>query len=56
MISTVFRDELEVAMKLLGITDIAQAHPGLTNTLDIDHLVPDTVEHPWIRWRSKARL
>lgn len=27
-------------MRLLGITDLSQTHPGLINTGDIDHLVP----------------
>ncbi|KAH0548654.1 hypothetical protein GP486_007803 [Trichoglossum hirsutum] len=37
------RDELETAMRLVGITDLSQAHPGLVNTGDIDHLVPSTL-------------
>ncbi|PYH67703.1 L-lactate dehydrogenase [Aspergillus vadensis CBS 113365] len=36
----IMRDELETTMKLLGITDLSQAHPGLLNTLDVDHLIP----------------
>lgn len=36
----VMRDELETTMKLLGITDLSQAHLGLLNTLDVDHLIP----------------
>ena len=27
-------------MRLLGITDLAQAHPGLLNTRDLDRLLP----------------
>ncbi|EHA19531.1 hypothetical protein ASPNIDRAFT_140694, partial [Aspergillus niger ATCC 1015] len=34
----IMRDELETTMKLLGITDLSQAHLGLLNTLDVDHL------------------
>ncbi|GLA92367.1 hypothetical protein AtubIFM57143_007888 [Aspergillus tubingensis] len=37
----IMRDELETTMKLLGITDLSQAHPGLLNTLDVDHLIPN---------------
>ncbi|GJP95901.1 putative integral membrane protein [Aspergillus niger] len=36
----IMRDELETTMKLLGITDLSQAHLGLLNTLDVDHLIP----------------
>ncbi|GCB20389.1 cytochrome b2, mitochondrial [Aspergillus awamori] len=38
--AVVMRDELETTMKLLGITDLSQAHLGLLNTLDVDHLIP----------------
>lgn len=43
-------------MKLLGITDLSKVHPGLVNTLDVDHLVPTTIEHPYAKWRPRARL
>ena len=33
------QNELETAMRLVGITDLSQVHPGLVNTRDIDHLV-----------------
>ncbi|RDH36469.1 FMN-dependent dehydrogenase [Aspergillus welwitschiae] len=36
----IMRDELETTMKLLGITELSQAHLGLLNTLDVDHLIP----------------
>jgi hypothetical protein len=35
----VLASELQVAMKLVGITDLSQAHRGLLNTQDLDHLV-----------------
>lgn len=38
----VFKDELETTMKLMGVTDLSQLHPGLLNTRDIDHLVTDS--------------
>lgn len=53
---TVLKDELETTMRLVGITDLSQAHPGLVNTLDVDRLVPTTVEHPYAKWRPRARL
>ncbi|KAI8164940.1 hypothetical protein K4K49_003320 [Colletotrichum sp. SAR 10_70] len=34
------REEMESAMKLIGIKNLAEAHPGLVNTADVDHLVP----------------
>lgn len=39
---SVFKDELETTMKLIGVTDLSQLHPGLLNTRDIDHLVTDS--------------
>lgn len=53
----VMKDELEVAMQLVGITSLSQAHPGLVNTLDVDCLVPDQIEgHPYAHRAIKARL
>lgn len=52
---TVIKDEVEVSMKLLGITDISQLHPGLVNTLDVDHLVPTGLEHPYATGRPARR-
>jgi L-lactate dehydrogenase (cytochrome) len=51
----VLKDEMISNMKTLGINDVAQAHPGLVNTLAIDHMVPSTEGHPYIQWK-KARL
>ncbi|OJD29225.1 cytochrome b2 [Diplodia corticola] len=50
----VMRDELETSMKLIGITDLSQVHPGLVNTLEVDHLIPSTLDHPYAKW-SKSR-
>jgi len=47
------RDEVETTLKMLGVTDIAQLHPGLVNTLDVDHLVPTTEGHPYATGRPK---
>ncbi|KAL8357142.1 hypothetical protein RB598_002120 [Gaeumannomyces tritici] len=52
----ILKDELEVSMKLCGINSLDEAHPGLVNTADIDHLVRSASEHPWIRWKPKSRL
>ncbi|KAL8831179.1 MAG: hypothetical protein Q9170_005407 [Blastenia crenularia] len=50
------KDELSVAMALVGITHLSQAHPGLVNTGDLDHLVPVVGEdrHPYARKRGKG--
>ncbi|KFY87006.1 hypothetical protein V500_07250 [Pseudogymnoascus sp. VKM F-4518 (FW-2643)] len=52
----ILRDELETTMKLCGITDLSQVHPGLVNTLAVDHLVPGGEGHPYAKWRPKARI
>lgn len=51
----VLRDELQIAMQMVGITTLEQAHPGLVNTADIDHLVPATDGHPYATKRATAR-
>ncbi|KAK1057830.1 hypothetical protein LTR74_013902, partial [Friedmanniomyces endolithicus] len=50
------KDEMESVMKLIGITNLSECHPGLVNTLDVDHLVPATDGHPYAKWRPKPRL
>lgn len=61
------RDELEGAMRLAGITSLDQVCPELVHTGDIDHLVPDSANHPYARsvprrpgpsklWTPKSRL
>lgn len=52
----ILRDEMESAMKLMGIRDLSEVHPGLVNTRDVDHLVPDQQDHPYAKWRPKARI
>ncbi|KAF2475974.1 cytochrome b2 [Lindgomyces ingoldianus] len=55
-LTQILKDELETSMRLCGITDIDQAHPGLVNTQDVDHLVATGVGHPYIQWRPKAKI
>ncbi|KAL8627630.1 hypothetical protein Q9189_006653 [Teloschistes chrysophthalmus] len=50
----VLKDELSIAMALVGITDLSQAHPGLVNTNDVDHLIPTTEGHPYATGRRKG--
>ena len=52
----ILKDELQTTIKLAGITDIDQAHPGLLNTRDVDHLVERREEHEWIQWQPRPRL
>ncbi|KAJ3548350.1 hypothetical protein NM208_g1062 [Fusarium decemcellulare] len=52
----ILKDELETTMRLCGITDLSQVHPGLVNTGAVDHLVPGLEGHPYAKWRPKPRL
>ena len=52
----VLKDEMESVMKLIGIKDLSEVHPGLVNTSDIDHLVPSGSGHPYAKWHPRARL
>ncbi|KAJ9142738.1 FMN-dependent dehydrogenase-domain-containing protein [Pleurostoma richardsiae] len=51
----ILTDELETTMKMCGITSLDQVHPGLLNTLAVDHLVPTSAEHPYAKWRPGLR-
>ncbi|KAI7767060.1 hypothetical protein ACKAV7_005342 [Fusarium commune] len=44
----ILRDELETAMRLCGLTDLADASPDYVNTSDVDHLVR-VGGHPYVR-------
>ncbi|KAJ9646759.1 hypothetical protein H2204_000451 [Knufia peltigerae] len=55
-LTEILSDELESAMKLVGITDVDQAHPGLVNTARLEPLIRTGETHPWIRWRSRSKL
>ncbi|OHE95917.1 FMN-dependent dehydrogenase [Colletotrichum orchidophilum] len=47
----ILRDELETTMKMCGVTDLNQVHPGFLNTLAVDHLVPGRQDNPNTPWR-----
>jgi L-lactate dehydrogenase (cytochrome) len=46
----IYKDELESAMKLSGVTDVDEAHPGMVNTAGVESLVRAEQGHPWIKW------
>ncbi|KAI9646508.1 hypothetical protein NHQ30_004501 [Ciborinia camelliae] len=53
----ILKDELETTMRMMGVTDISQVHPGMLNTRAVDYLIPDGEEdHPYAKWRPKARI
>lgn len=39
----VLKDELETAMRLVGITDLSQVNSRFVNTKDLDYLVMDSI-------------
>ena len=51
----VLYDELRIAMQMVGITSLDEAHPGLLNTAGIDHLVPEGEGHPYAKRRGRMR-
>ena len=55
-VTQILKDELQTSMRLAGITDVDQAHPGLVNTRDLDYLVERGDEHEWIKWRPRGKL
>lgn len=54
--SIVLKEEMESVMKLIGIKDLSEVHPGLVNTSDVDYLVPDGPSHPYIKWRPRSKM
>lgn len=53
--STVLNDELETTMRMCGVTSLNQVHPGLLNTLAVDHLIPTSDDHPYAKWRPREK-
>ncbi|MCJ1328108.1 hypothetical protein MMC10_004783 [Thelotrema lepadinum] len=53
----IYRDEVEVSMRMLGVTDVRDLHPGLVNTRDVDHLVSEEggEGHPYVGRKGKGR-
>ena len=52
----VLKAEMEAVMKLIGVTSLDELYPGLVNTSDVDHLVPSSADHPYIKWRAQSKL
>jgi L-lactate dehydrogenase (cytochrome) len=56
----VIQDELETSMRLVGITDLSEAHLDHVNIGDISHLIPTTIKTishgKWRRMYLKALL
>lgn len=52
----ILQDELITSMKLSGVTDVDQAHPGMVNTALLEPLIRRSEDHPWIAWKPGSRL
>ncbi|KAH6718790.1 FMN-dependent dehydrogenase-domain-containing protein, partial [Leptodontidium sp. MPI-SDFR-AT-0119] len=55
-LTSILKDELVTSLKLCGVTDIDQLHPGMLNTGAVDHMVLDDGQHPYITWKPKSML
>ncbi|KAH8682899.1 FMN-dependent dehydrogenase-domain-containing protein [Tricladium varicosporioides] len=55
-LTSILKDELETSLKLCGVTDIDQLHPGMLNTGNIDAMVLGNEHHPYIQWKPKCLL
>ncbi|KAJ5094701.1 hypothetical protein N7456_010562 [Penicillium angulare] len=51
----IMQDELETAMRNIGITSLDQASPDFVHTGAIDHLVPSSRSHPYASAKAKSR-
>lgn len=52
----ILREELESAMKLVGVRNLEEVHGGLVNTRMVDGLVSEGQEHEYVKWRPRARF
>ncbi|KAK8126390.1 L-lactate dehydrogenase (cytochrome) [Apiospora kogelbergensis] len=56
-LTQILKDEIEVSMRLCGITDLSQASPDLLNTSDVDYLIRTPNKFPDIPGqRERAKL
>lgn len=53
---TVLKDELETAMRLAGITDLSQVHPGIVTTRELDHLVETKIQSDSGEYTLKSKI
>jgi L-lactate dehydrogenase (cytochrome) len=54
LIGIALKNELETTMRMMGVTDLSQVHPGMSNTRAVDHLITNGEEHPYAKWRPKS--
>lgn len=52
----ILKDELVSSMKLSGVNDVDECHPGMVNTARLEPLIRGGLDHSWITWKPKARL
>lgn len=53
----VLKDEIEVSMKLSGLTSLDQASPEMLNTADVDHLIRPSQRFPALKGhQERSRL
>ena len=56
-LSQILKDELETAMRLLGIEILERVGPEMLNTSRLDRwVVTQEDKHPWIRWSPRAKM
>ncbi|KAK8049001.1 cytochrome b2 [Apiospora phragmitis] len=56
-LTQILKDEIEVSMRLCGITDLSQASPDMLNKSDVDYLIRATNKFPDIpRQRERSKL
>lgn len=54
---TVLKDEIEISMKLSGLTSLDQAGPEMLNTADVDHLIQSAHRFPALKGhQERSRL
>lgn len=53
----VLKDEIEISMKLSGLTSLDQASPEMLNTADVDHLIRPSQRFPALKGQQeRSRL
>ncbi|KAK7924757.1 FMN-dependent dehydrogenase-domain-containing protein [Apiospora marii] len=56
-LTQILKDEIDVSMRLCGITGLSQAGPDMLNTSDVDYLIREPNKFPGIPWQGeRAKL